>query len=132
MKLSDNFTLEEATFSQTAIRKGIKNEPDTVTIARMKIAANGMEKVRRLLQCPIIVSSWYRSPKLNTAIGGAKNSDHKLGYAVDFKTHKHSIDVIFNAIKNSDIEYDQLINEYGRWIHISFSPRKRRMAFRIG
>ena len=63
--LSEHFTLEEATFSDTAVRQGINNQPDAKQLENMKIAAEGMEKVRALLNKSIHVNSWLRLPELN-------------------------------------------------------------------
>ena len=74
MNLSRHFTLDEATMSQTASRKGIANTPTAEALTNMMDAAAQLEEVRLLLAAPINVSSWYRGPKLNSAIGGASMS----------------------------------------------------------
>ena len=119
-QLSEHFTLEEAVFSETAIRKGVPNDPDADTIENMKEQAAGMEQVRELLGNPIHVSSWYRGPKLNAAIGGSKTSAHMEGYATDFTCPQFgNPQEVCRAIMNSNIQYRQLIYE-GNWTHISF------------
>jgi len=74
MNLSTNFTLEEATFSETAVRMGIPNEPSSEQLENMKKAAEGMEAIRKLLGKPIRVSSWLRLPAVNQAIGSIISS----------------------------------------------------------
>lgn len=133
MKLSPNFTLEEATRSQTAIRRGIDNSPPKAVLANMILAADRMEKVREICGGRVvIVSSWYRSPDLNKAVGGAKSSDHQTGFAVDFRVAGLTVPATVAMIKKSGLKYDQLINEFGRWVHLSFGPRMRQETFKIG
>ncbi len=133
MQLSPHFSLHEATTSQTATRKGWNNLPDDATLANMIVAADRLEKVRALFGgAPVFVSSWYRSPQLNRTVGGAKTSDHMTGFAIDFKVSGVTVAAAVEKIKKSGIKFDQLINEYGQWVHISFGPRMRQEAFKIG
>lgn len=126
MQLSPNFTLEEATFSETATRLGINNQPTDRQLANMRITAEGMEKVRALLGKPIRVSSWLRQPELNQAIGGSRISSHMDGWAVDFVCAGYGTPYdVAKAIKESNIQLDQCIHEFGRWVHISFAPQMR-------
>lgn len=126
MNLSDHFTLEEATASDTALRLRIDNKPSDGQLNAMKRAAGGMEKVRELLGHPIRVNSWLRVPALNKAVGGASNSAHMEGYAIDFTCADFGkpIDIV-KAIEASDIAFDEVIQE-GTWVHISFHPALRR------
>jgi hypothetical protein len=122
MNLSEHFTLEEMTVSESAERLGISNEPTPAIIARLTFTATQMEKVRNLLGKPISVNSGYRSPELNAAIGGAPTSQHTKGEACDF------ICPAFGTPKDiarllqmnwNELQYDQLIFE-GSWVHVSF------------
>lgn len=124
--LSDHFSLQEALFSSTAIRLGIDNIPSDEQLQNMNIAAQGMEKVRELLGTPIKVDSWLRVEELNKAVGGAKNSAHMDGFAVDFISPEFGYPIdIARKIVESDIIFDQIIME-GTWCHISFAPAKRK------
>jgi len=126
MNLSPNFTLEEATFSETAVRMGIDNNPSPEQLENMKKTAEGMEKVRALLGKPVRVSSWLRLPAVNQAIGGAVKSSHMDGWAVDFTCPGFGDPyTVAKALKESDIQVDQVIHEFGRWVHISFAPEMR-------
>lgn len=126
MQLSENFTLEEATFSDTAVRLGIDNQPSPEQLENMKATANGMEIIRKLLGKPIRVNSWLRLPALNQAIGGALKSSHMDGWAVDFTCPAFGDPyTVAKALKQSDIQLDQCIHEYGRWVHVSFAPEMR-------
>lgn len=128
MKLSPNFHLTEFTTSQTASRRGIDNTPSPAIIVRLKRTAAGLEKVRARLGKPILVSSGYRCPALNKAVGGSPTSDHMEGDAADFTSPGFGSPLnICRAIAASDIDFDQLIDE-DTWVHISFGPRNRRQV----
>lgn len=123
-KLSPHFTLEELVFSQTAARKGIDNTPSPAVLANLKRVAETLEAVRSLLgDVPIRISSGYRSPALNKAIGGAKTSKHMDGLAVDFTAPGFGT-VLQTAkkIAASGIAFDQVICEYGSWVHLGLAP----------
>jgi hypothetical protein len=119
MNLSLNFTLEEMIRSDYAARRGWPNEPNDKVIANLKRLAILLEEVRSELKCPIIVNSAYRSEKVNSAIGGTKNSQHMLGCAADIRGVNRSPDDLMLHIIGSDIKYDQLIKEFDSWVHIS-------------
>jgi hypothetical protein len=123
MNLTTNFTLEELVASQEAARKGIDNTPPPEVIERLKVLCAGLEQIRTLLRCPIHVSSGYRSPEVNAAVGGAVNSQHMRGEAADILVplYGRPADVCF-AIAGSDIAFDQLILEFNSWAHVSFVP----------
>lgn len=132
MNLSPHFTLAELTVSETAARRGMDNDPPPEVIERLKHTALGLEAVRIRLGTPIIVSSGYRSPELNVAVGGSKNSDHTRGDAADFICPGFGApSTIVSVLKDSGIQFDQLIEEFGRWVHISFGPRMRGQVLRI-
>ncbi len=132
MNLSPHFTLAEMTVSETAARRGIDNDPPPDVVERLKHTALGLEAVRIRLGAPIVVSSGYRSPALNAAIGGAQNSDHTRGDAADFICPGFGApSTIVSELKDSGIQFDQLIEEFGRWVHISFGPRMRGQVLRI-
>lgn len=126
MQLSTHFRLSEFTASQTATRRGIDNTPPRDVVDTLKRTALGLEAVRSLLMAPIIISSGYRSPALNKAIGGAKSSQHVKGEAVDFICPGFgSPKEVCEAIARSNLRFDQLIYE-GTWVHISFADTNRR------
>lgn len=126
MNLSNNFTLEEATFSETATRLGISNQPSEAQLENMKKAAEGMEKVRALLGKSIHVNSWLRLPEVNVAVGGSKISSHMDGWAIDFVCKGFGNPLaVCKIIEASGIQFDQMIHEYATWTHISFAPEMR-------
>ena len=127
MQLTEHFTLEEACRSQTAVRLCIPNAPPDNIIEHMKSAAVELEVLRNVLGFkPLIVDSWYRSPQLNKAVGGAANSAHTQGWAIDFVCPAFgSPKQICEVIADGGLAYDQLIFE-GTWVHISYAPAMRR------
>jgi putative chitinase len=125
-RLSVHFTVEEGTFSSTAIRQGITNNPNDKQITNMVIAAKGMELIRMILDSkPIYIDSWFRCEALNLAIGGAKHSAHMDGFAIDFVCPDFGTPrEVAKAIAEHHVKFDQLIYE-GTWVHISFDPKNR-------
>ena len=137
-QLTEHFTLEEFTDSQTAARKGIPNVPPigSPDRANLQRTAETMEEVRTLLgDKPILISSGYRSPAVNSAVGGSKNSAHMSGLAVDFScpgygTPRAVCVALSPHMKKLGI--DQLIHEYDTWIHLGLSAgAPRHMALTI-
>ncbi len=132
MNLSPHFTLAELTVSETAARMGLDNDPPPEVIERLRHTALGLEAVRVRLGAPIIVSSGFRSLEVNRALGSKDTSDHLRGDAADFICPGFgSPSTIVSALKDSGIQFDQLIEEFGRWVHISFGPRMRGQVLRI-
>lgn len=126
--LSAHFSLEELTHSDTAIRRGIDQTASPAVLKALYRTASQMELVRTLLGGkPIRINSGYRSPSLNQAVGGAPNSAHLAGNAVDFicpdfGTPKEIVQLLAGC---PILTFDQIIQE-GTWVHISFDPAARR------
>lgn len=121
MNLSEHFTLDEATHSDTAIRQGIDNQPSTVQLENMKVAAANLEKVRAITGA-LNINSWLRLPAVNVAVGGSKISSHMDGWAIDVSSSKLTPYQLCQEVKKAGIKFDQMIHEFGRWMHISFAP----------
>jgi len=130
MKLSKNFTLAEITHSNTAKRLGIKNEPNKKHLQNIQKLIAGVVQPLRSAIGPIRVSSGYRSPALNRAIGGSSKSQHCRGQALDlqyWQGGKMNNKAIYDWIIDNNIDFDQMINEFDfSWIHISFNEEKNR------
>ena len=128
-KLSKNFSLEELIESTTAKVKKIDNTPNSNIKENLEcLCKNVLQPIRDKYGRAITITSGYRSPKLNAAVGGAKNSQHLLGQAADIKCTATSKAFLFNLIKDminkDEIKVGQLIWEYGskkepNWIHVS-------------
>ena len=136
--LSANFTLGEMIRSQSAVRKGIRNVPGPAEIAALRLLCQKvLQPVRDHYDRPVIVTSGYRSPRLNTAIGGSRSSQHCKGEAADFTVAGVSNIEVCRWIERH-LNYDQLIYEFGGsgWVHVSFSAHRMRnmelSAKRIG
>jgi putative chitinase len=131
MSLSPNFTLEEMTASTTAARRGLDNQPTPEHLENLKRLAAFLEEVRALLGKPILVNSAYRSKEVNDAVGGSKNSQHCLGCAADLRVPGMTPKEVVTAVINSKLKFDQVIEEFGSWTHISIpnkpeiGPRKQ-------
>ncbi len=127
MILSSNFVLAEFVTSQEAERKGIDNTPSDEVVANLTaLCEKVLEPLRQMLG-PVRVSSGYRSPALNTAIGGAKNSQHLTGHAADISINGRSLDEVYNWIYENT-PFDQVIREFppGGWVHVSYDANKGR------
>lgn len=123
-KISKNITWDEATISPTALRLGIKNEPNEAQYTAMVMVAEMcFEPLRKWYGKPIKINSFFRCSELNEAVNGAKNSHHVLGSAIDMSAgSKKENEKLFNWCKYN-IKYTQLINEYDfSWVHISYIP----------
>ena len=133
MKLSKNFSLEELTFSITANNHGINNTPNAEAKACLqRLAVEILQPIRDAWGQPIVISSGYRCPRLNAAVGGVKGSQHLLGQAADIKANNPKdngklFSCIAQLVKSGKIQVGQLIWEYGsktcpKWVHVSL-PR---------
>ena len=83
MNLSQDFTLDELTRSATADRLGLDNNAPPELVPRLVLVAEMLERIRSTLGVPITVTSGYRSPPVNRAVGGVTSSDHAQGHAAD-------------------------------------------------
>jgi zinc D-Ala-D-Ala carboxypeptidase len=123
MNLTEHFSLEEVTHSDTAARRGIDNSLPPELLPVVTKTATRTEKVRAVLGKPISITSWYRSLPLNRALLSADTSQHPKGEAVDFicPSFGTPLEVCKFLIKNRDlIRWDQLILEH-TWVHISWN-----------
>jgi hypothetical protein len=130
MNLSEHFSLDEATYSETAIRMHINNQPDERQLENMKSAANQLEAVRNVTGA-LRVNSWLRLPDVNVAVGGSKVSSHMDGWAIDCSSTAHTPYELCQIVLKNNIKFDQLIHEYGRWMHLSFAPEMRQQSLTI-
>lgn len=122
MKLSEYFSLAELTVSETAARRGIRNTPSAREMENLRATAEMMDIIRVTLGKPVLVTSGYRSPEVNAAIGGSKTSAHCRGLAVDFTCPGFGSPLeVARKISAMGLEFDQIIHEFGAWVHIGFA-----------
>jgi hypothetical protein len=129
MKLSAHLDLSEVTRSESAKRNGISNMPTEQHIANFKLLAEKVfEPIRMHFNCPIHISSAYRSIELNRAVKGSLTSQHCTGEAIDVDMDGSPSGVtnkmVFDYIKDN-LQFDQLIWEFGTkdnpdWVHVSY------------
>lgn len=133
MKLTTHFTLEEFIRSNTATRLKITNLPNKQQIANLlELCREVLEPIREAYGKPIIVTSGYRCPELNKAVGGVATSEHLQGMAADIRTlsdtkadNKKLWMVCLEVLKHR--QFGQLINEHNYdWIHVSYNASRNR------
>ena len=126
-RISEHISLKEGIKSHTATRLNIDNIPRELDLVNMKtIAEQVFEPLRKFVGGPIAINSFYRSPKLNSAIGGSTTSQHCIGCALDLDDnygHKTNAEMYYYIQQNLD--FDQIIWEFGddknpAWVHVSY------------
>ena len=134
--ISEHISKKEATFSATATRRGIDNTPGEYELQNMELIAEKVfEPLRKHVNGPIKINSFYRSEELNQAIGGSSKQQHCQGRAMDLDdTYGYMSNAdMYNYIKDN-LDFDQMIWEFGTeenpdWVHVSYvdadSNRKR-------
>ena len=137
MKLTENFSLNELTKSQTAERKGIDNTPSAEHQENLKsLCEMILQPIRDHFGQVVSVSSGYRSPELCVAIGSSTKSQHAKGQASDFEIFGISNKELADWI-NENLDYDQLILEYWKgedepnsgWVHCSYTNGSNRKQY---
>ena len=126
-KISAHISYDEATVSPTALRLGIKNEPNEAELSAMRLVAELCFEKARSVFGPIKINSFFRSKELNKAIGGSNTSHHCLGCAIDMTLGSRSKNKELFTWCKDNLEFTQLIHEYGDntgpdWVHISYVP----------
>lgn len=131
--LSAHFSLHEMLTSQTAIRFRYDEqfEPSPQIVENLRqLSQQVLEPLRTAINVPVRVSSGYRCLRVNTKIGGSKTSQHMLGQAADIQVLSLSTEELFQWIRQQNVPFDQLIQEFDSWVHVSFSPDPRRQILR--
>jgi hypothetical protein len=120
MNLSEHFTLEELTASETAARNGWDNTPNATELANLVRLAAFLEEVKTVIGGkPVMINSAFRSKAVNDAVGSSDKSQHRVGCAADIRVPNMTPDEVVKAVIASGIKYDQIIREFDRWTHIS-------------
>ena len=125
--ISKHISYKEGVYSNTATRRGINNDPNDEQLNNMELIAEKVfEPLREWVNGPIKINSFFRSPELNTAIGGSATSQHCKGQAMDIDDTfgKATNAEMYHLIKEN-LDFDQMIWEFGdddnpNWVHISY------------
>jgi hypothetical protein len=135
MNLSPNFSLAELTVSEIAARRNLDNTPNATEVANLVRVAELLEQVRALLGKPILINSAFRSKPVNDAVGSRDTSQHRLGCAADIRVPGLTPKQVVQACIDAKIPFDQVIEEFDSWTHISVpntpSTAPRRQALII-
>jgi putative chitinase len=130
-RLSPHFTLAELTRSEAADGLGDANKPTEAHLCNLRLLALGLEQIRAAVGKPLRVTSGYRNPRVNAAVGGVRDSAHALGLAADLDVDGLTPMQLAVAIRDSGVRFDQLILEQSRGVvHVSFDPRLRQQVKR--
>lgn len=122
-RVGGSFWLSEFLRSDTAVRRGLDNLPTAAVLNTMRnVLGPGMQRIRDALSVPVLITSGYRSPALNAAVGGSRNSVHQIGLAADFiapafGTPRSIAHYLMDRC--GEIRFHQLIWE-GQWVHVAF------------
>lgn len=132
MKISEHFSLQELTKSQTGERMGIDNLPSNAQLESLTLLCEKVLEPIRARFGPVTINSGYRGPKLNKAVGGAATSQHCNGEAADIEIVGVANGDLANWIE-TNLDYDQLILECYKhgipdsgWVHVSYRPAGNR------
>jgi len=127
--MTPHFTLAELTATS---HRQFDNTPNEKELANLQKLAEFLEQVKTTLDGkPIMINSAFRSKQVNDSVGSKDTSQHRLGYAADFKVPGMTPDQVVRAIIDSDLQFDQIIREFDAWTHVSISPSPRRQALII-
>ena len=133
-KLSEHFTYEELTRSDTAVRLGIENTPNDAEIENLKRLATLLEEVKKAVGGkPVMINSGFRSKPVNDAVGSKDTSQHRLGCAADLTIPGMKPREVVEACIAAKVPFDQIILEFDSWTHISvpnapgMQPRGQRL-----
>ena len=129
--ISKHISNKESVYSRTALRRSIDNTPTEEHKENMiKLAEEVFEPLRAYVGGPIKINSFYRSPKLNKAIGGSSKSQHCHGQAIDIDdTYGRMANAEMFKFIRENLDYDQMIWEFGSddnpdWVHVSYVSKQ--------
>lgn len=117
--MSPHFSFQEMIASEVGARRGLPNLPGPTALENLKRLAAFLERVRAVLDKPVLVNSAFRSRAVNAAVGGKPSSQHLTGCAADIRVPGMTPDAVVRAIRAAGLGYDQLIREFDTWTHVS-------------
>lgn len=134
MQLTPHFSLEELTVTSHKKYQELNLSDAKANIGKMYFLAGFCEAIREIIGRPMIISSGYRCPELNKAVGGTLFSQHQLAEAVDFTCKTLQPKTLFDRIRKSGLKYEQLILEQNKdgskkWVHVSIGSRKQCLSY---
>lgn len=129
MKIADHFTIAELVGTSYADLEAENIYYALDHFNELTRLAQFCERVRSVLNVPMNITSGVRFPKLNKKVGGAETSDHVKLLAVDFVPSKIKLRTAFDKIRNSKLDYKQLILEKNTWIHISLGDKRETLIY---
>lgn len=123
MQLTPHFSLEELTATST----GLPNTPNrTERAALLALATHILQPLRDALGKPVYITSGFRSASVNRAVGGVAGSQHRSGQAADIYVKGMTSMALARRVVALGLPFDQLIEEFGQWVHVSYGPQQRR------
>lgn len=123
MQLTANFSLAELTVTD----QNMPNVPNEAEVASLRsLAEMILQPLRDALGKPVRVNSAFRSEAVNRAVGGTATSQHRLGQAADIHVPGMTSVEVAKTIVALGLPFDQVIEEFGSWVHVSYGPRRRR------
>lgn len=129
------FTLNELTRSDTATKNKIDNTPTAEAVKNLTVLVdNVLDPLREMYGKPIYISSGYRCPALNKAVGGVPGSQHKTGQAADINQRSREENARIFKLVEENLDFDQLLWENGgQWVHVSYRAdgKNRRQVKRL-
>jgi len=131
-KPSKYITYGEGVYSGYAIRDGVDNSPKDPQLVNIKALCEVLDKIRDYYGKPIKITSLYRCPEVNTGVGGSATSEHMAlnkSAACDFTIKGISVNKLFSDIRNGiiGVPFNQVRQEFGQWVHLSFSREHNKM-----
>ena len=128
IKLSEHFSLREFVRSSSAQRLDMDNKPDAEAIENLRnLCTKVLEPLREHLGQPVVITSGFRSKRLNEVVGGVKNSQHLTGEAADLKVEGEKQAREWIRWMMDNLEFDQLILEKKDkkvWVHVSLKRNR--------
>ena len=122
-----NFKISELIKSDAAIKNNINNMPDINSLDNLlDLIFYCLQPIRDKIKKPMIITSGFRSNLVNKLVKGVSNSQHLKGQAADFIINGMTPTQIIEKIKTCNIDFDQLINEYDKWVHVSYNKNNNR------
>jgi hypothetical protein len=128
MDFTSNFALKEFTSSTTASEQGITNNPDPEHIQNLRLLTHHiLEPIRRFYRRPVIITSGYRCPKLNEAVGGVDDSWHTYGLAADFHVKGVEPSNVYQSTNQTKLPYQELILYDQQHVHVALDRENVKM-----